>query len=245
MLVLLGGAVGTLCVVWIVTGLRLVALARRSRGVPELLLGLSLLLQGGIGYPLSVASQFAGSWWLVFGAAASLCNNIGIALLYSFTARVFRAESRATWAAVGAAGALLAVQSCGNLFGQALAESQPERLAAGLRWAAGSFVLSGCAWSWTSWESLRYHALLRRRVALGLADPAVANRSFLWGLMAAIAVGCVVVDAALLYSGSPRARAYGVPIVTASAGVLMSLCTVLAFWPPRAYLARVRGAAHA
>jgi hypothetical protein len=241
MVLLLGAAVGILCVVWIVTGLRLVALALRSRAVPELLLGLALLLQAGIGYPLSVVSQFAGPYWLVLSVAASLCNNTGIGLLYAFTARVFHSESRAAWAALGAVAVLLAGQSAGSLLAQAGAESQVDRLAGGLRWAAGSFALSGCAWSWTAWEALRYHAMLRRRVALGLADPVVANRMFLWGLMCSVAVGCVVVDAALFYSGTPRGRELYIPIVTAISGLLVSLCTILAFWPPAAYLARVRG----
>jgi hypothetical protein len=241
MVLLLGAAVGTLCVVWIVTGLRLVALARRSRAVPELLLGLGLLLQAGVGYPLSVMAQFAGPYGLALGALASLCNNTGIGLIYAFTARVFHAESRAAWLALGAVAVLLAGQTAGNLLAQVAAESEADKLAATLRWAAGSFALSGCAWSWTAWEALRYHAMLRRPVALGLADPVVANRMFLWGLMGSVAVGCVAVDAVLLYSGAPRGRELYIPLVTALSGLVVSLCTILAFWPPAAYLARVRG----
>lgn len=109
MVLLMGAAVATLCGVWIVTGLRLVALARRSRALPELLLGLALLLQAGLGFPLSVVAQFPIAYALPIGVAASLCNNTGIALLYAFTARVFRAESRWAWAAVGTAGLLLAM----------------------------------------------------------------------------------------------------------------------------------------
>jgi len=59
--------------------------------------------------------------------------------------------------------------------------------------------------------------------------------------MCSVAVGCVAVDAALFYSGTPRGREIYIPLVTAISGLLVSLCTILAFWPPAAYLARVRG----
>lgn len=237
----MGAAVATLCGVWIVTGLRLVVLARRSRALPELLLGLALLLQAGVGFPLSVVAQFPGAYALPIGAAASLCNNTGIALLYAFTARVFRAEARFAWAVVGTAAVLLAMQSAGNLWSQAGATSHAERMALSLRWAAGSLLLSGSAWCWTAAEALRYHAMLRRRVTLGLADPVVVNRMFLFGLMASVGFGCVAVDGALLYSKIPRARDILLPVVTAVSGLVTSACTLLAFWPPAAYLARVRG----
>jgi hypothetical protein len=241
MVLLMGAAVATLCGVWIVTGLRLVALARRSRALPELLLGLALLLQAGIGFPLSVIAQFPVAYALPIGAVASLCNNTGIGLLYAFTARVFRAEASWAWAAVAVAAGLLATQSAGNLLAQADAASHADRMAASLRWAAGSLLLSGSAWCWTATEALRYHAMLRRRAILGLADPAVANRIFLFGLMAAVGVGCVAIDGLLLYSGIPRARDVLLPLVTAVSGLVTSACTLLAFWPPAAYLARVRG----
>jgi hypothetical protein len=114
-------------------------------------------------------------------------------------------------------------------------------MALSLRWAAGSLLLSGSVWCWTAVEALRYHAMLRRRVTLGLADPVVANRMFLFGLMAAVGVGCVAVDGALLYSGIPRARDVFLPLVTTLSGLVTSACTLLAFWPPTAYVARVRG----
>ena len=243
MFVLMGAAVGTLFAVWIVTGLRLVALARRTRAAPELLLGLALLLQAGLGYPLSVVSQFAGDYALLLTCVAGVFSNGGMGFLYVFTARVFHDSSRWAWAAVGAAGALLVVQATGNGIAQAAAVTQEEKLAVILHWGAGSLALSGAAWGWTAWEALRYHGLLRRRVALGLADPVVANRMLLWGLMGAVAVGCVLVDTGLLYSGAPAAREVLLPLITALSGLLVSGCMVLAFWPPAAYLARVRGAA--
>lgn len=241
MVLLMGVAVGTLFAVWIVTGVRMIVLARRTRALPEFLLGMSLLLQAGIGYPLSVVSQFAGDWSLAVTCVSATCSNTGMGFLYVFTARVFHDSSRWAWAAVGAAGALLLVQAAGYVIAQAAAETQAELLTGILRWGAGSLALSGAAWGWAGWEALRYHGLLRRRVALGLADPVVANRMLLWGLMGAVAFGCVLIDTVLLYSGAPRARDVMLPLVTAIAGLVVSACMLLAFWPPTAYLARVRG----
>jgi hypothetical protein len=63
----------------------------------------------------------------------------------------------------------------------------------------------------------------------------------LWGLMGCFALGAVVIDTLLLYSGSRVAREVLLPTITAAAGLLVSVCMILAFWPPAAYLAFVRG----
>jgi hypothetical protein len=243
MIVAMAATVGTLFAVWIVTGVKLMRLARRTRALPEFLLGLSLLTMAGLGYPLSVVAQFAGRYAVPVTLLASTCSNTGIALLIVFTARVFHDGSRLAWAAVGALVTLLVIQAAGYVLGQALAATPADKVAATLRWGAGSLALSGAAWGWTAVESLRFHALLRRRVQLGLADPVVANRMLLWGLMAGLAVAAVVIDTALLYAGGEQGRLVLLPLVTAAAGLLVSVCMVLAFWPPAGYLARVRGTA--
>jgi hypothetical protein len=234
-------AVGTLFVVWIVTGVRLMLLARRTRALPEFLLGLALLLQAGVGYPLSVVGQSAGAFAIVAIALGAVCNNTGMGLMAVFTARVFHDTARWAWALVGAMGALLAIQAVGYAVGQAGASSAEEKLQVTLFWGAGSLALCGLTWAWTAFEALRFHALLRRRVALGLADPVVANRMLLWGLMGCCALSAVVIDTLLLYSGGQVAREVLLPMVTAAAGLLVSVFMILAFWPPAAYLAFVRG----
>jgi len=241
MLAVMVAAVGTLFAVWVVTGVRLVLLARRTRRGPEGMLGLALLLQAGIGYPVSVAAPFAGDYAGLVWVVSAACSNGGMALIFAFTARVFQNETRWAWAVVGAATALLAVQGCGHV-GSQLDDDPAARAHSLLVWGAGSLALSGLSWGWTAWESLRFYALLRRRVALGLADPVVANRMLLWGSMGAIALGCVAIDAVLLYTAGEIGRTVIIPLVTAIAGLLVSACMILAFWPPPAYLARVRSA---
>jgi hypothetical protein len=233
--------IGTLFSVWIVTGVRLMLLARRTRALPEFILGLALLSIAGIGFPLSGLAPFAGAFQLVFTFGGSFFSNTGNCLLMIFTVRVFHDASRLAWSAVGAAAALLAIQAVGHTVGQALAQTPAEKLHAILLWSAGSLALSAIAWGWVAFEALRYHALLRRRVALGLADPIVANRMLLWGLMGAVATSCVLLDTALMYLGGEFGRTVLLPLVTCVAGLLCSVCTILAFWPPAAYLHRVRG----
>ena len=44
-------------------------------------------------------------------------------------------------------------------------------------------LLAQALYLWTSVESLTWWRRMHRRVALGLADPVVANRFFLWGVL--------------------------------------------------------------
>jgi hypothetical protein len=238
-------AVGALFAVWIVVGVRLLLLAQRSRGFPEFVLGLALLLQAGLGYPLSVAAPFTGAREpLVTGIAAAF-SNAGCLLLYVFTAQVFHAGSRLAWAAVGAAAALLTVHAIGSALDLLAVVTPEQRLAAIHYWSAWILALSGGSWGWSGIESLRYHALLRRRVPLGLADPVVANRVLLWGLMGSTSLATVGIDTLLLYVGGPLAQQVLLPLVTALAGLLVSVFLALAFMPPRAYLAALRSRAQA
>ncbi len=233
-------AVGALFLVWILTGVKLMMLAHRTRALPELLLGAALLLVAGVGYPLAVAAEYAGDHHTLLIAASSLCTSTGTALLFVFTARVFRPQSSVAWAGVGAGAAFLAVQAIGNVLAQAAAPTLEARIHATLTWGAATLALSGAAWGWAGLEALRHHALLRKRVPLGLADPVVANRMLLFGLMGGAAFVCVVVDSVLLYLGGEHARLVLLPLVTAATGLLISVFMVLAFWPPAAYLKLLR-----
>jgi len=238
-MVVMALAVGTLFVVWIVTGVRLIRLALQTGRSPELLLGLALLLQAGIGYPVSVLAPYAGDAAPLVWLVSSSCTNAGMGLLFAFTAHVFHGNARWAWMIVGAAAVLLLIQTAGHVIGQSAADPAA-RADALLVWGAGSLALSGLSWGWTGFEALRYHAQLRKRAALGLADPVVVNRMLLWGLMGTIALACVLVDALILYTADETARTVLLPLATASAGLLVSACMILAFWPPPAYLARLR-----
>lgn len=236
----MAAAVVALFVVWNVVGVRLLLLARRTRGFPEFALGLGLLMQAGLGYPLSVLAQFSGAWETEIAAFSSLFMNPGCLLVFVFTAHVFHARSRLAWAAVGAAAALLTVHGVGSAVAHAAAATPEATEAATRFWGVWILAVTGVAWGWTGVESLRYHARLRKRERLGLVDPVVRNRMALWGAMGVIALSAVVVDTALLFSGDETARKLILPLVTSIAGLAISGCLVLAFLPPRAYLEALR-----
>ena len=238
-----GIAVLVLVGVSLVVGLRLCARWRRGGGAPELLLGLMLFLTVGVGYPAMIAATRVDPS-LARGAyvLGSVCVSAGFALLYVFTWRVFRREA---WWAVGfaAAGALaLVLNTVLQLHSTLL---RPD-LAIGVEIPEDSLrqtALVAVGYAWTAWEALRYHALLRRRARLGLADPVVANRLLLWGAMSLCVLAGLVLNAAALVQ---RIDVFEDPFVllgSSCTGLSQALLLLLAFLPPRAYLVWVRSRA--
>jgi hypothetical protein len=92
-------------------------------------------------------------------------------------------------------------------------------------------------YAWGCIEALLYHQKARRRVALGLADPVVANRFALWGTYA----GCygIVQLSFLIALASPDGYTE-----ISSADSLFTFVGVGALWlgfsPPRRYQAWLR-----
>ena len=230
----LGG--GAFTVVCFLVGLRLLGLAWRTRQLPELLIGASMLLLAGLGYPLSaVAREAAGLSNGVrggLGTLAGLLATIGITANTAFNWVLFRRH--VAWAK--ALFACVALWSVGLFLKQSLAGD----------WAHGAIFWGWLpfgitlSFGWGFVECARYHRLLRRRLRIGLADPVVTDR---FGLYAA-ATGMAV----LTNSFGQLYWWIGVEMLTDEIGALLLLVlgsgsTVLmwlAFLPPRAYLERVR-----
>jgi len=239
----------TTLLVGITVGVRLVQLGRRERLVPELSAGLGLLLLTVLGLPISAVGRLPalvgsslGSLLLGLGL---LVTGAGIWLLYVFTWRVFRPESKLTRAIV--TGVALAIGCVVGGFvhadgqGQTLAEILPHTRP----WACAIVGLVVGAFGWTGLESLHYYRLQRRRLRLGLADPVVANRFLLWAVAGlATAVLCLAILGYLL-AGLVVLRD-PLPLLTvAVACAFMSGAWYLAFFPPRRYLAYLRDRAAA
>jgi hypothetical protein len=152
--------------------LRLFRLASRTRQLPEALVG-AYFLMAPFGISLAIrVDRFAPELapWARAGANA-LFTLSGVALLL-FAWIVFRRD--ALWAR--------ALAACGSIGVVAL-------------WLAG-FPLGAyqtganfflllpvyASYLWVFLESLHYHALLRRRLRIGLADPVVTNRFLLFAI---------------------------------------------------------------
>ena len=98
---------------------------------------------------------------------------------------------------------------------------------------------------WTAVEGLVHHRSALRRLALGLADPVVANRFLLWGLFGLMATGINVTSALGNLLGLDPTRS---PVVLFPMGVLggfASIAMSLAFFPPAWYVGWLRGNAKA
>jgi hypothetical protein len=224
-------------------GLRLLWLARRNRGLPELLIGLGILGIGPAGFALMVFAMLAGPEraGLVFAALATaqLAIAVGTVSAYVFNWKVFRPGSGWARAAVLAAAALFAITFAGRLATGAY--TLPVRLD-GWQHLSSANVIACLLWG--SFESLRYHGLMRRRVRLGLADPVVANRFLLWGLgIGAAGVGSLVGNLAMLATGSAMAELDGVTLSNSLFGLASAVLMWIAFLPPSAYRSWIEGRA--
>ena len=229
-------------------GVRLMLVWRRTRQLPELLLGLSSLLLGGITYPVgaAVASgqiEVSAFWRVWLSNGANLAGHLGYALVLLFTIKVFRPDdvwaSRAQWL-------IWAVQSFALCaFGLALVRTggHYEETAA---WVScvnliGPILIFG----WTCFESLGAYRMARRRVALGLSDAVIANRMLMWaGFAGAIALGAlqsfVCESQDLPYMHLDWARG-----TIALLGLAEAVFLLLAFFPPAAYQGWLREGAQA
>ncbi|MCG8589558.1 MAG: hypothetical protein MJE66_09730 [Proteobacteria bacterium] len=235
-------SVGILFLVWNVVGVRLLLLARRTRGFPEFALGSSLLLVAGIGFPMSV---FNGLVWdagagpatmVVLNSLHLFLQNAGLMLAAVFTWRVFRRHD--TWALglLGMIAIALVVHGVGMVAGMHAAGDRATFAETGAIWFCATLVLCGGVFGWAGLEALLYRRSLVKRLALGLASPEVVNRMFLWGVMGVASFTCGVVDVSLLAAGVRMEAGSVLLLVTSFFGLVDSACLYLAFLPPRRYL---------
>jgi len=243
MQLLSGAATLAFVVVSALVGTRLLLLARRTGAVPELALGLAYILVGALGYPLGLGAVLPGlpePLARALFALSQVATGVGSVAVFVFTRAVFRPEEK--WAGwfVRCAAVLLAAQTAFNV-GQALTADpstfvQPD-LGFSLRQAITAF-----SYAWTALEAFRYRALLVRRLVLGLAEIEVVNRFLLWAIAGIGAfAGSSTMSAVSLVGAMP----WQDPVALSAVGLggfTSAICAWLAFMPPRAYLAWVRGA---
>jgi hypothetical protein len=109
-------------------------------------------------------------------------------------------------------------------------------------WYELGFWVRAGSYAWSAAEAGRYYGLMRRRLAVGLADPVVADRFRLW----AISSSAITAAFLVFYMGKLWAEnvATSVPVLaaTSAVGLIAALSMWLAFVPPAAYLRRFRSA---
>ena len=199
-------------VVALVVGLRLLLLWRRTRQLPELLMGIGVLGIGPVGFGAMMVGVVSTSNPLVANvgfAVGTLAVAIGVLAKCTFNWHVYRRESVRAKLVTCSVGALLfAVILTHTIDGQWAPTTA-------LAWDSlgRSLTQVGCL-LWGSGESLYYWTRLRRRSKLGLADSVIVNRFLMWGLGAGSAgVGTAIGVAAEAVTGIPSLQ---IPWVVAS-----------------------------
>lgn len=247
--VVAGIAAGLFVLVTTGVGVRMLFLARRTRGAPELLMGAGMTLIGLVGYPLGlVAGAGRGTvaevnipLWVV----SIVAIDVGLLCIYGFTRHVFRRD--ATWARmlVWAVGAFLVFVGVGNT--RAFLVAPPDAPSAGvtLGWTALFLAGSAGCFLWTGIEGALQYRMARRRAQVGLADAVVVNRFLLWALFGLSATVINAVSAVNLARGVYAGASDEMKVVTGVFGLVAAAGMYLAFVPPAWYLRRMQGGAAA
>jgi hypothetical protein len=235
-----------------VVSARLIWLSTRTRQRPELLLGCGIGGAAVLGYGVLIAGMIVrgsitdpesvpvAAIWLT--GTGKILHDLGVTFFLLFTVHVFRRDDRWARALAGIAMLLL----WGGMGWGAFNGSFRVDEVGSLAWLSEYVVI----WSypiWLSAESLRYWTMMRRRTALGFADPLVTNRFALWGFGSiASALAIWIASLPFAFMGQPELLETLTPSIrigTALAGVASISCSYLAFLPPAWYARRVRAGA--
>lgn len=234
-----------------VIGVRLVRLSRTTGQRPEKLLGLGLQLTACWGYGVMIASlvvrQGMGALDHPLGIAVTglgwVAHNIGVMCMLGFILLVFRPKE--TWARV-LAGSLAAMLWIGwSLF--ALQGGLVDPTPHGAYWIA--FAANGTYPLWVSIESFSYWMKMRRRQALGLAEPLVVDRFRIWGISSISAAASIWSTNIPVWLGASDGSMEATTIttisllITSAFGMLTVSGYWLTFFPPEWYRQRIEGAA--
>ncbi len=224
----------------LVVGLRVLGLAVRTRKLPETLLATALLCVGFLAFAVGTGAKLfiEGTEALrrTLTAVGLSIECIGVLALIAFAWRVFHPGKR--WAA--ALAALLGLGIAAALWGE-VGSGQYLRYADSTPmsgpWIPLGLAARGAGPAWMAIECFRFHAQLRRRARLGLAEPFVVHRVALWGTAigaSALAYTTSVVHR-VIYGTGLREHGWALAIVSVLA-IVTATGIALAFFPPRAYL---------
>lgn len=83
---------------------------------------------------------------------------------------------------------------------------------------------------------------MKRRLALGIADPVVANRFLLWGLGGLCASTIVLSSIPMMFLGTAHWASQVCMLTIGFLGTLATITYGLAFFPPKSYFARLQNA---
>ncbi len=240
-------------VLFLPPAIRLLVLASRTRQAPELWCGL-YFLGASIGLPLRILGISLQLDDPTTAALAHVTGHVffggGCLAMAIFTQRVFHPDdARAKRFVAGLGCAIVATAAWSYAGGYLIVENAAAMM------SANAVMIVPTAWAF--YESCRYWRSMKKRHSLGLADPVVTNRFLLWTLwtggisfLPAFALVARTILLTLFAAGTftmedadtVQPIALGVLRVVALVTLPPTVVALtLAFFPPRAYLARVRG----
>jgi len=207
----------------------------RSRDLPAVLLGAAVAVDGieWLAWSLCAFTPAYGTpLGEVFAVVCRLGITASIVCMVLFTRTVFRPGAR--WASSFMW--LLIVAMVAGFFGSgSIGDWGGWRNDHVWNWIELFAQITGFAW--TALEPMLYYRTLKKRVALGIADPAIANRMLLWSLYAfmfcASQIGYGIVLA--LYENLTA-----LDTVLAGLTIAGELALWIAFFPPAPYLRWLR-----
>ncbi len=212
---------------------RLLALASRTRRIPEFLLGLSTALPLA-GYTFGFAGAAVGhgipAHW-VTEVAGSLVD-LGFVATVLFVWQVFRRDER--WAK-----GLSLVLSLSLLAMPLVNHWVPWDHGVPAAMIPRSIFRMIC-YCWAAFESLHYGRLMRKRVQFGLAEPLVADRFNLWGLAhvcLSLMLLLLMAGVRLHFSGSDFDQTC--TLTGFVIGLLAAIPLALSFFPTEGYIRHV------
>jgi len=228
----------------IFVGARLLYAAARTRRPPEVAMGIyqALVVGAIVIYAVLRARAATTADWMQFFGWVVVANGmiaLGVVALAVGIRRIYRVSD--AWAAPLCMG--LSTWVLVGWIWTSLGDALPTTVAP--TWQNACFVAArSSVYMWGAVESVRFHRMMRRRVALGLADPVVAHQVLMWGLfslcmgtlaVASLAAGVILGDA---YPTSTLAL-----LITPTVSLAASICLWLGFFPPAFYRRLVGGLA--
>lgn len=226
-------AIGTM-VLGLVLGVALLRLAARTREIPELAMGLYCLLVTLCALLFWFAYRFfpaESPWVMPLSAAASLALGAAAFALAVGIWRIFRPGSR--WARVAVA--LVGAELLGSWIAT-VARGEPVHLSDAT--LANGFFMAGrvAVYFFGGFEAIRHAIMLRRRAALGLADPVSAHQILLWGV-AWLSLATLAILSVVLAHGMGRSiyEHPWIALLGSTLNVIAWMSTWFSFFPPAFY----------
>lgn len=218
------------CLIALYVGARTLWIWRRTRHVAEFAIGwnvLGIAIGGVILTALSVARGDAAPTASILYAIGLLGMVVHIAALYVGTWKIFRGGARWPLGIVTAATLVAGFWMVHTLVSPGITAWRSVML----------LTVRDLGMVWAAFEGFRYSGMLRKRVALGLAEPIVAHRIWLWAVGAALQVIVLSLDLGTWFATGAFLMASPLGLfLAAGLGLIGAWAIAFAFFPPSAYV---------